>query len=46
MSCDYSSHLNKCELEAAIHETHKDFDEDRFVAENPADHLKRIEAME
>jgi len=46
MSFEQYSHLRTCELEAAIHETRKDLAEGRFVAERPADHLKRIEAME
>ena len=46
MSFEQYSHLRTCELEAAIHEIRKDLAEGRFVTENPADHLKRIEAME
>jgi PHD/YefM family antitoxin component YafN of YafNO toxin-antitoxin module len=46
MSLDQYSHLRTCELEAALHETRKDLAEGRFITESPADHLKRIEAME
>ena len=46
MNLDQYSHLRKSELEAAFHETRKDLAEGRFVTESPADHLKRIEAME
>jgi len=46
MSIDQYSHLRTCELEAALHETRKDLAEGRFITESPADHLKRIEAME
>jgi PHD/YefM family antitoxin component YafN of YafNO toxin-antitoxin module len=46
MSFEQYSHLRTCELEAAIHETRNDLAEGRFVTESPADHLRRIEAME
>ena len=46
MSLDQYSHLRTCELEAALHETRKDLAEGRFITESPADHLKRIKAME
>ena len=46
MSLDQYSHLRTCELEAALHETRKDLAEGRCITESPADHLKRIEAME
>jgi len=46
MSLDQYSHLRTCELEAALHETRKDLAEGRFITESPADHLKRIGAME
>ena len=46
MSLDQYSQLRTCELEAALHETRKDLAEGRFITESPADHLKRIEAME
>ena len=46
MSLDQYSHLRTCELEAALHEIRKDLAEGRFITESPADHLKRIEAME
>ena len=46
MSLDQYSHLRTCELEVALHETRKDLAEGRFITESPADHLKRIEAME
>ena len=46
MSLDQYSHLRTCELEAAVHETRKNLAEGRFITESPADHLKRIEAME
>ena len=46
MTLDQYSHLRTCELEAALHETQNDLAEGRFITESPADHLKRIEAME
>ena len=46
MSLDQYSHLRTRELEAALHETRKNLAEERFITESPADHLKRIEAME
>ena len=46
MSFEQYSHLRTCELEAAVHETRNDLAEGRFVTESPADHLRRIEAME
>lgn len=46
MSFEQYSHLRTCELKAAIHETRKDLAEGRFVTEGPADHVKRIEAIE
>jgi len=46
MSFEQYFYLRTCELEAAIHETRKDLADGRFVTENPADHVKRIEVME
>ena len=46
MSFEQYSHLRTCELEAAIHETRNDLAEGRFVTETPADHLRRVEAMD
>lgn len=46
MSFEQYSHLRTCELEAAIHEARSDIAEGRYVSESPADHLKRLDAME
>ena len=46
MSLDRYFHLRRCELEAALHETRKDLAEGKFNTESPAEHLKRIKAMD
>jgi archaeosine-15-forming tRNA-guanine transglycosylase len=46
MSFEQYSHLRTCELTVAIHETCNDLAEGRFVTETPADHLRRVEAMD
>ncbi len=46
MSRERYAHLSACELAAAIHETRNDLAEGRFVTETPADHLRRVEAMD
>jgi PHD/YefM family antitoxin component YafN of YafNO toxin-antitoxin module len=46
MSPERYSYLSTCELEAAIHEARNDLAEGRFVTESPADHLRRVEAMD
>ena len=38
-------HLRECELEAALAESRADIAAGRFVAESPAEHVARVQAM-
>ena len=45
MELAHYQHLRECELEAALSESRADIAAGRFVAESPAQHVARLQAM-
>lgn len=42
MDMEQYNYLRECELDAALHQTKKDYQDGNFVSESVEDHIKRI----